>query len=73
MITKIEVIFRDGSREYFNYVPKDQYGKELRLTYTRSETTITVIEHMVEINSTNEHIFERDDIRKVSITQNQET
>jgi len=72
MITKIEVIFRDGSREYFNYVPKDQYGKELRLTYTRSETTITVIEHMVEINSTNEHIFERDDIRKVSITQKQE-
>jgi len=72
MITKIDVIFRDGSREYFNYVPKDQYGKELRLTYTRSETTITVIEHMVEINSTNEHIFERDDIRKVSITQRQE-
>lgn len=72
MITKIEVIFRDGSREYFNYVPKDQYGKELRLTYTRSETTVTVIEHMVEINATNEHIFERDDIRKVSITQTQE-
>lgn len=72
MITKIEVIFRDGSREYFNYVPKDQYGKELRLTYTRSETTITVIEHIVEINSTNEHVFERDDIRKVSITQTQE-
>lgn len=72
MITKIDVIFRDGSREYFNYVPKDQYGKELRLTYTRSETTVTVIEHMVEINTTNEHIFERDDIRKVSITQKQE-
>lgn len=72
MITKIEVIFRDGSREYFNYVPKDQYGKELRLSYTRSETTVTIIEHMVEINTTNEHIFERDDIRKLSITQKQE-
>lgn len=72
MITKIDVIFRDGSREYFNYVPKDQYGKELRLTYTRSETTITIIEHYVEINETFEHVFERDDIRKIAIRQKQE-
>lgn len=72
MITKIDVIFRDGSREYFNSVPKDQYGKELRLTYTRSETTVTIIEHLVEINETVEHVFERDDIRKVAIKQKQE-
>lgn len=72
MITKIDVIFRDGSREYFNYVPKDQYGKELRLTYTRSETTVTVIEHLVEINETVEHVFERADIRKIAIKQKQE-
>lgn len=72
MITKIDVIFRDGSREYFNYVTKDQYGKELRLTYTRSETTVTIIEHLVEINETVEHVFERADIRKIAIKQKQE-
>ena len=72
MITKIDVIFRDGSREYFNYVHKDQYGKELRLTYTRSETTVTIIEHLVEINETVEHVFERADIRKIAIKQRQE-
>lgn len=72
MITKIDVIFRDGSREYFNYVPKDRYGKELRLTYTRSETTVTIIEHLVEINETVEHVFERADIRKIAIKQKQE-
>ena len=72
MITKIDVIFRDGSREYFNYVLKDQYGKELRLTYTRSETTVTIIEHLVEINETVEHVFERADIRKIAIKQKQE-
>lgn len=72
MIIKIDVIFRDGSREYFNYVPKDQYGKELRLTYNRSETTVTIVEHSVEINETVEHVFERDDIRKVTIKQKQE-
>lgn len=72
MITKIEVIFRDGSREYFNYVAKDQYGKELRLTYTRSETTVTIVEHLVEINETVEHVFERADIRKIAIKQKQE-
>ena len=58
--------------KYFNYVPKDQYGKELRLTYTRSETTVTIIEHLVEINETVEHVFERADIRKVAIKQKQE-
>lgn len=72
MITKIDVIFRDGSREYFNYVPKDQYGNELRLTYTRSETTVTIIEHLVELNETVEHVFERADIRKIAIKQKQE-
>lgn len=72
MITKIDVIFRDGSSECFNYVPKDEYGKELRLTYTRSETTVTIIEHLVEINETVEHVFERADIRKIAIKQKQE-
>lgn len=72
MIIKIDVIFRDGSREYFNHVPKDQYGKELRLTYTRSETTVTIIENLVEINETVEHVFERADIRKIAIKQKQE-
>ena len=42
------------------------------MTYTRSETTVTIIEHLVEINETVEHVFERADIRKIAIKQKQE-
>ena len=72
MITNIVIVFHDGSRETFKRISKEEYGKALDISYTRSETTVTIIENYLDANAIVEHVFERAHIRNVAITTKQE-
>lgn len=72
MITEVTVVFHDGSRSSFKRISKEEYGKALDLTYNRSETTVTIVEHLRDANTIVEHVFERAHIRNVDIVTKQE-